>query len=116
MVRGRCRKKLRREKSCGSITLHAIEAGGNETAQIAELVSTAILRRHLETMLRLGIEYDLLPRESEILHLHFWDLAFEQLKAKGVLYFETEGKNKGCWVMRRARTRPMLRVLVDGPG
>ncbi|MGC2299423.1 MAG: arginine--tRNA ligase, partial [Acidobacteriaceae bacterium] len=89
------RKKLRRD------TLHAIEAGGNETAQIAELVSTAILRRHLETMLRLGIEYDLLPRESEILHLHFWDLAFEQLKAKGVLYFETEGKNKGCWVMKR---------------
>jgi len=89
------RKKLRLD------TLHAIEAGGNETAQIAELVSTAILRRHLETMLRLGIEYDLLPRESEILHLHFWDLAFAQLKAKGVLYFETEGKNIGCWVMTR---------------
>ncbi|MGB9145107.1 MAG: arginine--tRNA ligase [Acidobacteriaceae bacterium] len=87
-------------------TLHALEAGGNETAQIAELVSTAILRRHLETMLRLGIEYDLLPRESEILHLHFWDLAFEQLKAKGVLYFETEGKNKGCWVMKRGTGRP----------
>jgi arginyl-tRNA synthetase len=89
------RKKLRLD------TLHAIEAGGNETAQIAELVSTAILRRHLETMLRLGIEYDLLPRESEILHLHFWDLAFDQLKAKGVLYFEKEGKNQGCWVMTR---------------
>ena len=50
---------------------------------------------------RLGIEYDFLPRESEILHLNFWALAFEQLKAKGVLYFETEGKNKGCWVMTR---------------
>jgi arginyl-tRNA synthetase len=83
-------------------TLHAIEAGGNETAEIADLVSTAVLRRHLETMLRLGIEYDFLPRESEILHLKFWDLAFAQLKAKGVLYLETEGKNKGCWVMRRA--------------
>jgi arginyl-tRNA synthetase len=56
-------------------------------------------------MLRLGIEYDLLPRESEILRLHFWDLAFEQLKAQGVLYFETEGKNKGCWVMKRAGNR-----------
>jgi arginyl-tRNA synthetase len=91
------RKKLRLD------TLHAIEAGGNETAKIAELVSTAVLRRHLETMLRLGVEYDLLPRESEILHLHFWDAAFEQLKAKGVLYFETEGKNKGCWVMTRPK-------------
>jgi arginyl-tRNA synthetase len=85
-------------------TLHAIEAGGNETAEIADLVSTAVLRRHLETMLRLGIEYDFLPRESEILHLKFWDLAFVQLKDKGVVYFENEGKNKGCWVMRRATT------------
>jgi len=82
-------------------TLHEIERGGNEAAAIGELISTAVLRRHLETMLRLDIEYDFLPRESEILHLKFWDLAFEQLKAKGVLYFEAEGKNKGCWVMRR---------------
>ena len=82
-------------------TLHLIEEGGNETAEIADLISTAVLRRHLETMLRLGIEYDFLPRESEILHLHFWESAFELLKQTGVLYFETEGKNKGCWVMRR---------------
>jgi arginyl-tRNA synthetase len=89
------RKKLRYE------TLHHIEAGDNETAAVADLISTAVLRRHLETMLRLDIEYDFLPRESEILHLKFWDAAFEQLKKTGVLYFETEGKNKGCWVMRR---------------
>jgi arginyl-tRNA synthetase len=92
------RKKIRLD------TLHQIEHGGNETAEVAELISTAVLRRHLETMLRLGIEYDFLPRESEILHLHFWEVAFEQLKSTGVLYFETEGKNKGCWVMKRAGT------------
>ena len=89
-----------------SQTLHAIEAGGNETAEIAELISTAVLRRHLETMDRLDIEYDFLPRESEILHLHFWDAAFAKLKESGALYFETEGKNKGCWVMRRYESRP----------
>ncbi|MDR3740068.1 MAG: arginine--tRNA ligase [Terracidiphilus sp.] len=82
-------------------TLHEIEQGGNETSEIAELISTAVLKRHLETMQRLGIEYDFLPRESEILHLNFWALAFEQLKQTGVLYFENEGKNKGCWVMTR---------------
>jgi arginyl-tRNA synthetase len=87
-----------------SQTLHAIEEGGNETAAIAELISIAVLRRHLETMDRLDIEYDFLPRESEILHLHFWDAAFAKLKEAGVLFFETEGKNKGCWVMRRAGT------------
>ncbi len=88
-------KKIRLE------ALHAIERGGNEMAEIAEIISLAVLRRHLETMDRLGIEYDFLPRESEILHLNFWALAFEQLKAKGVLYYENEGKNKGCWVMTR---------------
>jgi arginyl-tRNA synthetase len=85
-------------------TLHAIEAGGNEIAAAADTISTAVLRRHLETMQRLDIEYDFLPRESEILRLHFWELAFAQLKGRGVLYRETEGKNKGCWVMRRAGT------------
>ena len=85
-------------------TLHAIEEGNNETAAIADLISIAVLRRHLETMDRLDIEYDFLPRESEILHLHFWDAAFAKLKEGGVLSFETEGKNKGCWVMRRAGT------------
>jgi arginyl-tRNA synthetase len=87
-----------------SQTLHDIEQGGNETAALAEIVSVAVLRRHLETMDRLDIEYDFLPRESEILTLHFWDSAFEKLKAGGVLFFEEEGKNKGCWVMRRAGT------------
>jgi arginyl-tRNA synthetase len=84
--------------------LHALEEGGNETAAIADLISIAVLRRHLETMDRLDIEYDFLPRESEILHLHFWDAAFTKLKDGSVLSFESEGKNKGCWVMRRAGT------------
>ena len=83
-------------------TLHAIEHGGNPTAEIAELIATGILRRHLQTMERLGIEYDFLPRESEILHLHFWETARSLMVSKGVLYEETQGKNKGCWVMRRA--------------
>src|SRR3954453_7720109 len=89
-------KKIRLE------TLHAIEQGGNEAAEIADLVSTAVLRRHLETMERLDIEYDFLPRESEILHLKFWDAAFELMKKKGVLTYVEGGKNKGCWVMVRA--------------
>ena len=96
-------------------TLHRIEHGGNDTAEIADLISTAVLRRHLETMLRLGIEYDFLPRESEILHLKFWEAAFEKLKQSGVLYFENEGKNKGCWVMSRAGAPTDLLQNENGP-
>jgi arginyl-tRNA synthetase len=102
------RKKLR------YATLHEIESGGNETAEIAELISTAVLRRHLETMQRLEIEYDFLPRESEILHLKFWESARELLVQSGVLYHETQGKNAGCWVMTRPGDEAKA-TETDGP-
>src|SRR5277367_1979740 len=89
-------------------TLHALEAGNNDTAKIADLIATSVLRRHLDTMQRLSIEYDFLPRESEILTLHFWDAARTLMLEKGVLYLETAGKNKGCYVMRRAGTEELI--------
>ena len=79
--------------------LKDIEEGHGETATMAELISTAIVRRHLETMSRLNTEYDVLVQESEILKLHFWNAAFELLKNQNAIRFETEGKNAGCWVM-----------------
>jgi len=91
-------------------TLHALETGNNDTAEIADLIATAVLRRHLETMQRLNIEYDFLPRESEILTLHFWDAARTLMLEKGVLYLETAGKNKGCYVMRRAGSAEEIAV------
>lgn len=79
--------------------LHLIEVGNNETAELADYVATRNVEQILETMERLSIRYDLLPRESEILHLHFWDKAFEQMKQIGVIRYEKDGKHAGCWVM-----------------
>jgi arginyl-tRNA synthetase len=79
--------------------LHAIEAGGNPTAELADYVATRNVEQILDTMERLGIRYDLLARESEILHLHFWERAFQLMKERGVIHFENEGRNRGCWVM-----------------
>ena len=81
-------------------TLHAIEAGVGELAELATTVADAIVECHLKTMFRLGIVYDVLPRESEILHLQFWAKAFELLKERKAIELETEGKHAGCWVMR----------------
>jgi arginyl-tRNA synthetase len=81
-------------------TLKEIEHEGHPTAEMAEYISTRIVNCHLDTMDRLRIRYDVLPRESDILHLHFWDRAFEILQQAGVIVYETEGRNKGCWVMR----------------
>ncbi|HEY1403797.1 MAG TPA: arginine--tRNA ligase, partial [Pyrinomonadaceae bacterium] len=80
-------------------TLHAVEAGDNPTAELADYIATRIVECHLKTMARLGIRYDVLPRESEILHLRFWDRAFGRLKETGTIRLETEGRNAGCWVM-----------------
>ena len=79
--------------------LHAIEAGNNPTAQLADYVATRNVECIINTMERLGIRYDLLARESDILHLHFWERAFELMKQTGVIRFESEGKHAGCWVM-----------------
>ncbi len=76
-----------------------MEAGDNPTAELADYVATRIVQCHLNTMGRLGIRYDLLPRESDILHLGFWQRAFERLKATGTIRLATEGRNAGCWVM-----------------
>jgi len=80
--------------------LHAIEEGGNETARIAAVVAEAVSSAHLATMGRIGIAYDLLPRESDILRRNFWARAFEKLKASGSVILETKGKHAGCWVLR----------------
>ncbi|MGD0797983.1 MAG: arginine--tRNA ligase [Acidobacteriaceae bacterium] len=105
--------ELSRRKQIRLDTLHALEAGDSETAEIADLISTAVLRRHLETMQRLSIEYDFLPRESEIIRLHFWDAARTLMLERGVLYLETQGKNKGCYVMRRAGSEPASELTAE---
>jgi arginyl-tRNA synthetase len=90
--------KIRAAKMRGE-TLKAIEAGTGETAEMAAVISDTIVGYHLRTMARLDIYYELLARESEILHLHFWDAAFEKLKASGSIQYATSGKNAGCWIM-----------------
>jgi arginyl-tRNA synthetase len=95
---GEKRQEIRRA------TLHALESGDGERAELGRLIARRIVRRHLGTMRRLGIGYDLLTHESHILGLHFFTAAFERLKASGAVRLEAEGKNRGCWVMPLAES------------
>lgn len=81
-------------------TLHRIEKHEGVTAQLAAVVAEAVVRWHVRTALRLGIEYDVLTKESDIIRLNFWSRAFEKLRTSGAVVLETEGKHAGCWVMR----------------
>jgi arginyl-tRNA synthetase len=86
--------KLRNE------VLHALEEGGNNPiAELANYIATRNVECIIDTMERLDIRYDLLARESDILHLHFWERAFELMRNAGVIRYETEGRHAGCWVM-----------------
>jgi arginyl-tRNA synthetase len=90
-------------------TLHAVESAAlgaalNHQERVASTLAArlaeAIVRCHLLTMARIGVHYDLLPRESDILGRRFWATAFDLLKKVGAAELESEGKNAGCWVMR----------------
>ena len=97
-------------------TLQALEHGEGELAQIGSIVADAIVTCHLATMGRIGVSYDVLPRESEILNLRFWASAFEMLKAQGAVRLETAGRDAGCWVMPADRLRALHGAKRPDPG
>jgi arginyl-tRNA synthetase len=80
-------------------TLQAMEQGGNRTADLAAYLSRRMVQHHLGTMDRIGVRYDLLPKESDILGLRFWSRAFDLLKRSGAIHLAEHGRNSGCWVM-----------------
>ena len=84
--------------------MKAIEHGQGDLAAMADVIATAIVELHLETMQRVNVRYDLLVQESEILKLDFWKAAFELMKKTGAVRFEEAGKNRGCWVMSLGET------------
>jgi arginyl-tRNA synthetase len=96
--------------------LKRIEQGEGSEAEMGNYISHRILGAHLATMRRLGISYDLLPCESSILRLKFWDKAFALLKEKKGIYLATEGPNKGCWVMPVEGETEKEKIIVRSDG
>lgn len=80
--------------------LHEIEDRNSTTAHEVKELSRKILQEHLITMSAFDISYDLLVWESDILAFGFWEKAFEVLKTSDYFVKETEGKNKGCFVIK----------------
>jgi arginyl-tRNA synthetase len=94
-------------------TLRAIEEDRGEGAEVAQAVADAVVSCHLRTMARLGIAYELLARESEILHLKFWDAAFAKLKESGAIQLVASGKMAGCWVMPWREEKEEIREVKE---
>jgi arginyl-tRNA synthetase len=79
---------------------HAVESGEGEIYELSRYVAWRNVAAHLRTMYRLGITYDVLPCESEVMHRDFWAEAFELLKSSGLALYVESGKQAGCWVMK----------------
>jgi arginyl-tRNA synthetase len=96
--------------------MKSIEHGTGEAAETGRYVSRRIVRAHLATMRRIGIGYDVLPCESSILHMKFWERAFALLKERGAIYLSDAGDNKGCWVMRLEEDEEREKIIVRSDG
>ncbi|MFB5622116.1 MAG: arginine--tRNA ligase, partial [Candidatus Nitrosomaritimum yanchengensis] len=80
--------------------LKELEDGDSETAQFADKITGLVLENQLETCWNLGVTYDCLNYESQIIRSGLWSKIFEKLKDMKLVEFEKEGKNSGCWVIR----------------
>jgi arginyl-tRNA synthetase len=96
------------------LVLKEIEEGKSELAKFASEVTLRVLREQLKTCWRMNVRYDLLNFESHIVVSKLWNKVFELLKKNKVARFETEGKNKGCWVIEAQGEEDKVIVRSDG--
>jgi arginyl-tRNA synthetase len=104
--------------------LREIEDRESATARLAKDLSLRIVTRHLQTMGRVGVAYDLLTWESDILALGFWQHAFAMLRDRRLLEHPATGPLAGCWVVpfgegtvtTEAGERSSDKVLVKSDG
>lgn len=96
--------------------LKKIELGEEPEAEMAHYISRCILRAHIQTMRRIDVSYDLLPCESSILGLEFWEQAFSLLREKKAIVLAEGGANKGCWVMRLEGEEEKEKIIVRSDG
>ncbi len=96
------------------IVLKEIEEGKSETAAFAAEITRRVLDEQLLTCWRLKARYDILNFESQIVVSKMWERAFELLKREGLVRFEEEGKNKGCWIIEVQGEEDKVVVRSDG--
>ncbi|MDQ4050987.1 MAG: arginine--tRNA ligase [Thermoproteota archaeon] len=96
------------------LVLKEIEEGKSEIAHFAMDITSRVLREQLKTCWRMKARYDLLNFETHIVGSKLWSKAFELLKSNSIAKYETEGKNKGCWVIEDEEEEDKVLVRSDG--
>ena len=79
--------------------LQEIEDENSEISKYAKKITRKVLDEQLKTVWGLGVYYDCLNFESQIIHSKLWDIIFERLKSDNLIRLESSGENAGCWVI-----------------
>ncbi|MDE2590088.1 MAG: arginine--tRNA ligase, partial [Patescibacteria group bacterium] len=82
------------------LVLKELEEGRSEIAKFGDEITRRVLEEQLKTCWRLGVTYDCLNFESQIIRSSLWKTVFDKMKSLGIIYLEGEGKNSGCWVIK----------------
>jgi len=77
-----------------------LEGSSSSEALKQKELAQKILVEQLKTFRNLGVDYDVIVYESDIIALKMWEKAFEKLKRNENVYYATEGKSAGCWLVR----------------
>jgi arginyl-tRNA synthetase len=92
--------------------LKQLEEAEGEIGELAAFVTHRIVHCHLDTMERIGVRYDLLPWEGDVLAYRFWETAFALLQERRAITRVATGERAGCWVM--ALEGPRFENLKEG--
>lgn len=97
-------------------TLKLIEQGDNETSAQALEIANKVVDRHILTMSRLDIAYNLLVWERDIINVGLWPAVFEDLKNKKLLIQPKIGEHKGAWVVKFGKGERQDKIMVKSNG
>lgn len=79
--------------------LKKMEEGSNEIARKGRELAEECVKAQYQTSFDFGIYHDVLVFESDIMHTVFQE-GVEYLQKSDAVVHESEGKNKGCWVVK----------------
>ncbi|MBU0626764.1 arginine--tRNA ligase, partial [Patescibacteria group bacterium] len=105
-----------------SKTLQNIEKGDPEILEIHQKYTKRCTLEQLKSCWRIGASFDLVNRETDILHLKFFAETMDLLREKGYVTFADKGDAKGCWIIdlsslpEYAKEEKQYQILIKSDG
>ncbi|WP_297500606.1 arginine--tRNA ligase [Thermococcus sp.] len=86
-----------------------LEEGDNKTAKLGRELAERVVRAQMLTTYRMGIAYDLLSWESDIMRSGIFSEAYTLIEGNENFFWAKEGKYKGAFVMDLRRLFPDMK-------